>query len=89
MDAAAPAARRGGCFCGANRFELVQDPALPGPCVCHCSACRRTTGGVAVPWLEVQAAAFRWLQEGALQTFRSSAKATRTFCGVCGTQARP
>ena len=36
--------RRGGCLCGAVRYEL--GGALRPPLACHCDECRRFTGSV-------------------------------------------
>ena len=74
---------KGGCFCGAIRYEAGGVPF--DETVCHCSICRRTTGAPFVAWFSVPRSAFQLLQ-GAPARFRSSDKATRTFCPVCGTQ---
>jgi hypothetical protein len=72
-----------GCFCGAIRYRVG------GPIVeatnCHCQMCRRTTGAPCVAWFTVPAAQFELLA-GAPTRFRSSSRATRTFCPACGTQ---
>jgi hypothetical protein len=74
---------KGGCFCGAIRYEAGGAPF--DETVCHCSICRRTTGAPFVAWFSAPRSEFRFLQ-GTLTRFRSTDKATRTFCPRCGTQ---
>ncbi|HTS51944.1 MAG TPA: GFA family protein [Burkholderiales bacterium] len=74
---------QGGCFCGAIRY--VAGGAPFDETICHCSICRRTTGAPLVAWFSVLRSEFRLLQ-GTPTRFRSSDKATRTFCPRCGTQ---
>ena len=73
----------GGCACGALRYE-VTGPTWHST-LCHCSICRKTSGAPAVAWFSVAVGDFRWLQ-GTPHRYRSSATATRSFCGACGTQ---
>ncbi|HQS14645.1 GFA family protein [Reyranella sp.] len=73
---------KGGCFCGAVRYEAEGEPRHET--LCHCSICRRTTGAPIVAWFTVRAGDFR-IVTGEPARFRSSAAATRTFCGACGT----
>ena len=74
---------KGGCYCGAIRYEAAVTPFRET--ICHCSICRRTTGAPMVAWFSVPLGRFRFVQ-GAPTRFRSSAEATRTFCARCGTQ---
>jgi hypothetical protein len=74
---------RGGCFCGAIRYEAGGAPF--DQTNCHCSICRRTTGAPFVTWFSVPGPEFRFVQ-GVPTQFRSSPKATRSFCPRCGTQ---
>jgi hypothetical protein len=73
----------GGCFCSRIRYEVTGIPFHETNC--HCSMCRRTTGAPFVAWFSVRPSDFR-LACGNPSRFRSSAKATRSFCGHCGTQ---
>ncbi|WP_407521402.1 GFA family protein [Methylobacterium oryzisoli] len=73
---------RGGCHCGAVRYEA--DAAPFHATICHCADCRRIVGAASVAWFSVPRAALRWTA-GAPKPVRSSARATRTFCGTCGT----
>jgi hypothetical protein len=74
---------KGGCFCGALRYEAHGTPFHETSC--HCSICRRTTGAPFVTWFSVPRAAFRWAR-GEPVRFASTAHGTRSFCGRCGTQ---
>ncbi|MNO52408.1 Glutathione-dependent formaldehyde-activating enzyme [compost metagenome] len=74
---------QGGCHCGALRYQV--DAALDDTAHCHCSICRRTTGGIVVTWATVPSAAFRWLA-GAPAEYDSTPGCTRYFCGNCGAQ---
>jgi Uncharacterized conserved protein len=71
---------RGGCFCGAVRFELreVFDAGY-----CHCSICRRFSGAPLVSWANAPARAFRILV-GQPTGFASSEQWIRYFCPECG-----
>jgi len=73
---------KGGCFCGAVRYEAEGETWHET--LCHCSICRRTSGAPIVAWFTVKAGDFR-IVAGEPARFRSSAAATRTFCGACGT----
>ena len=74
---------RGGCCCGQIRYETTGTPYHESNC--HCSICRRTTGAPFVTWFTVPRSQFRLLS-GEPTRFRSSPKATRSFCAQCGTQ---
>lgn len=73
---------RGGCLCGAVRYE-AHGPAT-NLCFCHCESCRRAAGSPGVPWATFQSSSFR-LTKGALTEYQSSAQALRGFCAHCGT----
>jgi hypothetical protein len=74
---------QGGCFCGRIRYKVTSAPFHETNC--HCSICRRTTGAPFVAWFSVRPSEFRWVS-GAPSHFRSSSKASRSFCAHCGTQ---
>jgi hypothetical protein len=74
---------QGGCFCGRIRYEVTGAPFHETNC--HCSICRRTTGAPFVAWFSVRPSKFRWVS-GDPSHFRSSGKASRSFCARCGTQ---
>jgi len=73
----------GGCHCGQLRYQLsgpLQDIAH-----CHCSICRRVSGGIVTTWITVPASAFQWLA-GKPARYDSSPTCARYFCGNCGAQ---
>ena len=79
---------RGGCLCGAVRFEIER---AVGPFeLCHCSRCRKTTGSAFVAGLGVKAEDFR-LVSGRERIRHYEAPILRrpppyrvAFCDVCG-----
>lgn len=73
----------GGCHCGALRYRI--SAPLRDIAHCHCSICRRTSGGLVTTWISVPLDAFEWLQ-GVPTQYASSATCTRHFCGNCGAQ---
>jgi hypothetical protein len=73
---------RGGCLCGAVRFE-VSGPAT-FLCYCHCLSCRRASGAPLVAWGTFPSSTFV-LTAGALTERASSAGIARGFCAACGT----
>ncbi|MFK8400156.1 GFA family protein [Pseudomonas sp. BGr12] len=77
------AVHAGGCHCGQLRYEC--DAALTNVAHCHCSICRRTTGGIVTTWATVPLGSFRWTL-GTPAEYRSSASCIRYFCSRCGAQ---
>ncbi|TBU91199.1 GFA family protein [Phytopseudomonas dryadis] len=71
----------GGCQCAALRYQF-QAP-LADIAHCHCSICRRSTGGILVTWISVPLASFKWLA-GEPASYASSSSCTRYFCPRCG-----
>lgn len=81
MRASEDVRARGGCHCGAVRFE-VRGP-IRDVMVCHCSDCRRIHGHLAAH------SATRWSdlafsRQDGLKWYASSALARRGFCAACG-----
>ena len=74
----------GSCHCGRTRYR-VDVECLDDVAVCHCSVCRRSTGGSHVTWATVPQATFHWTGEPAT-AYRSSEHGTRWFCPHCGAQ---
>ena len=72
---------KGGCQCGAIRFELAERPKEYG--ACHCKMCRKLGGGVALTVM-VPPNGATWQGEEHLKTYASSQWAERGFCGTCG-----
>lgn len=71
----------GGCQCGQLRYRF--DAPLRDIAHCHCSICRRTTGGIVTTWISVPLASFHWLA-GTPGEYASSSSCTRYFCRNCG-----
>lgn len=75
------ALRRGGCLCGAVRFEAREVPDTVG--ICHCEMCRRWTGSslieVSLPERNVT-----WSGAEHIATRATSAWAERAWCRECG-----
>ncbi len=72
---------KGGCLCGAVRYEVEGRPLNSG--VCHCETCRRIASAPRLPFVGVPARAFR-LTRGTPVDYASSPGVTRSFCGRCG-----
>lgn len=77
------AVHTGGCHCGQLRYEC--DAELTDVAHCHCSICRRTTGGIVTTWTTVPLKSFRWTH-GKPAEYRSSPPCVRYFCRNCGAQ---
>ena len=80
-----PAPLRGGCRCGAVRWQAR------GPFLlhykCHCLDCQRTSGGgaVALSWLRTEGFAYTGTAPAAHTTTSASGRPmTRRFCAQCG-----
>jgi hypothetical protein len=75
------AVHRGGCLCGAVRFEAQGAPKWTA--YCHCNSCRKHTGAPVAAF-----AGFEREQVAAsgaeLARFVSSPGVRRGFCSVCG-----
>jgi hypothetical protein len=72
----------GGCLCGQVRFRVAAPPSLDSG-YCHCRMCQRASGAPVVAYVTFPAAAFSWIA-GKPAIYASSARATRHFCGSCG-----
>jgi hypothetical protein len=76
---------RGGCLCGAIRYEISGEPQRFYHC--HCTRCRKATGTGHATNLFIKADHFQWLQgEAQLSSFKvpEAARFTNTFCRTCG-----
>lgn len=70
---------QGQCLCGAVRFQAQVGAKEVG--VCHCSMCRRWSGGV---FLAVECEGVAFADEKALGVYSSSEWGERCFCKSCG-----
>jgi hypothetical protein len=73
----------GGCLCGAVRFRVEEFKS--GIFKCHCSKCRKSSGGASSAAALVGAQHFCWLQgDDGVRVFQCDSGYTRRFCGQCG-----
>ncbi len=72
---------KGGCLCGAVRYQ-ISGPPLRGT-ICHCHICRRISGAPFLAWAIV-ASEQHSLTSGEPTSFRSSQRVMRQFCRTCG-----
>ncbi|MCX8998927.1 GFA family protein [Rhizobiaceae bacterium BDR2-2] len=70
---------QGQCLCGAVRFEAQVGAREIG--ACHCSMCRRWSGGV---FLAVECEEVEFADRSALGVYSSSEWGERCFCSSCG-----
>ena len=73
---------KGGCHCGAVRFETLGEPITHA--LCHCSDCRRHAGAPMVGWAMFQEHQLI-VTQGQTKTYASSEHGRRLFCQDCGT----
>ena len=72
-------ARNGQCLCGGVRFTAA--PVKQEMGVCHCSMCRRWSGGV---FMAVECEAVAVADDRHLGIYKSSEYGERCFCTTCG-----
>lgn len=76
---------RGGCLCGAVRYEIVDQPLGAGNC--HCRTCQKSVGTPYMPVLFVHYKALRIF--GYYKVFKTLSASEnimhRAFCPQCGT----
>jgi hypothetical protein len=71
---------RGGCQCGAVRFETSGEQRFVANC--HCRDCRRATGAAYSTWIGFRNEQIVWT--GERSNFASSAGVERGYCRDCG-----
>ncbi|MES1156289.1 MAG: GFA family protein [Alphaproteobacteria bacterium] len=75
---------KGGCLCGALRYEADGPPDYAG--YCCCADCRKASGSGYIGFMGFQSRALRF--SGATKPFTSKSArggdAVRNFCTVCG-----
>ena len=75
---------RGVCLCGGVQFEVDAEPDRLT--FCHCTTCKRISGGVGTANVGVATAAVRIVSGAELvRTFQPDEGSAKTFCSVCGT----
>ena len=72
---------KGGCHCGAIRYELSAQPFDAD--YCHCRDCQRTTGAPVAAWIDFTKEQIHWLHNEPYE-YKSSEYIRRGFCPVCG-----
>jgi hypothetical protein len=73
----------GTCLCEAVRWAALGP--LQYPHACHCTICRKTHGTAYGAYVTVRVASFRWLGgREHVQSYTSSKRGRRWFCGRCG-----
>jgi hypothetical protein len=73
--------RAGRCLCGATEWKADVDPTDVH--YCHCSMCRRWTGGPFATLAWYPRGSVSWTKRHPVE-FRSSPIAVRSHCGTCG-----
>ena len=73
---------KGGCRCGAIRYEVSGEDAHHA--LCHCRDCQRSCGAPVVAWSAFQDANFR-ITKGKPASYHGDGASIRHFCGNCGT----
>ena len=80
---AAVKALRGSCLCGGVRFEVTEP--FEAVTACHCTTCKRISGGAGTVNGGVRSEALRILEgEDLLRTYQPAEGLAKTFCSVCG-----
>lgn len=72
---------KGGCLCGAVRYEAEAEPKWVSHC--HCRMCRKQTGALIGTYVGFPAGSVRFTGEAPTR-FRSSDDVERSFCPRCG-----
>jgi hypothetical protein len=76
--------RRGGCACGAVRYQLESEPFDTG--WCHCRICQRVSGAPAMVFATVPVADLAFTAGAeAVGTVKLTSFGRRRFCTFCGT----
>lgn len=73
---------KGGCLCGAIKFEVNDEPKWVAHC--HCRSCQKTTGSAFVTYAGFEEKNVRFAGQ-MRQKYQSSQDVNRSFCSNCGT----
>jgi hypothetical protein len=77
------ASLQGSCLCGGVRFEVTEP--FETVTQCHCTSCKKISGGVGTVSGRVGTDAIRVLEgEELLTSFQPDEGVAKTFCSVCG-----
>jgi hypothetical protein len=73
----------GSCLCGGVRFEVTEPFVRVSQC--HCTTCKRLSGGVGTATGRVPTQAVRILSgRGLIRTYQPSEGTAKSFCRECG-----
>lgn len=72
---------KGGCHCGAIRYEVLGEPFDAD--FCHCRDCQKTTGAPVAAWMDFKKEQVRWTAKKPVE-YQSSEYIRRGFCPECG-----
>jgi hypothetical protein len=74
---------QGSCLCGGVRFEVTEP--FETVTQCHCTSCKKLSGGVGTVSGRVKTEAIRILEgEELVRSFQPDEGSAKTFCSVCG-----
>ena len=74
---------RGSCQCGGVRFEVPD--SFETLSFCHCTTCKKISGGVGTANGRTRTAAIRILAgQELLRTYQPEEGSAKTFCSACG-----
>ena len=73
----------GSCLCGGVEFEVEAEPGALR--VCHCTSCKKLSGGAGTVNFGVPPSAIRIVEgEDLLERFTPEGGSAKTFCRSCG-----
>ncbi|MFE2271398.1 GFA family protein [Streptomyces lavendulae] len=78
------AVRRGGCLCGAVRFEVPDAPEAPH--LCSCPHCQKLSGGPVMSWVSFPVAGLVWTGREPVWFYTYAQETRRGRCPECGSQ---
>ena len=82
-DLAGPETTRGSCLCGAVSFEVAEP--FEGVAQCHCTTCKRISGGTGTVSGRVRTEAINVLSgRERIRTYQPAEGTAKSFCSVCG-----
>lgn len=72
------------CMCGLNRLQLTVPSKSIGYYQCHCSLCRKQSGGASNMATLLKKHQLHWLPQR-VNSFHKASGFTSVFCAQCGT----
>eukprot|EP00005_Dracoamoeba_jomungandri_P014277 CAMPEP_0174267970 /NCGR_PEP_ID=MMETSP0439-20130205/35648_1 /TAXON_ID=0 /ORGANISM="Stereomyxa ramosa, Strain Chinc5" /LENGTH=652 /DNA_ID=CAMNT_0015355827 /DNA_START=208 /DNA_END=2166 /DNA_ORIENTATION=- len=72
----------GSCYCKGVQYSCKHKPRLV--LICHCSLCRKTTGGSGIHWAALPQLELTFISKSTMRVYHSSEWAERGFCDKCG-----